>query len=238
MKVLMIGSAGYVGSIIRPAIEAEHDVWHYDRRPVPRAGRRGKVADVLDERSLRLACRNKDAIVYLALGVRPGGGKIVSDPQSAFDVNVLGVHQTLYLGLRAGVRRFVITSSLSVYNRVGTRHPLFSERTPADSFHTYGFTKRVGEFIADAAAQSRKSATVVSLRLMWPRTEEDWPQGQSETRRYWYPTGPQDTRDLFLAALRCKIPGSHIIQATGDVKQRDYSHRKAKRLLGWKAQGR
>ena len=48
MKVLVVGGAGYVGTILRPALDKEHQCVHFDLSPVPGAQERTIIGDVTD----------------------------------------------------------------------------------------------------------------------------------------------------------------------------------------------
>ena len=70
------------------------------------------------------------------------------------------------------------------------------------------------------------------------KTEEDWLKWHEKlkekpNRRRASALGPESTRQLFLAALRCSRPGCHALNVTGDIKQESFDHSAAKMLLGW-----
>jgi nucleoside-diphosphate-sugar epimerase len=245
MKVLVIGGAGYVGSIIRPALEREHDCTHYDLRPLPALEGRPAaptiVGDINDEELLKktFAQARFDAIVHMAMGVSPA--RKCDDTVQAFAVNVCGTYQVLRLGLDAGVQRFVYASTLSVYD-CGSRNRAMGkvcmdESVPADEWRPYGFSKRVAEFVLHAAAERYPDRTLTALRLMLPRNEQDWPVHRDARKPNPLPVlGPQDTTTLFLAALRLERPGCHIIQGIGRTDSLDWSAKKAQDVLGWTPQ--
>ena len=84
MKVLVVGAAGHVGTIVRPALEREHDCRFFDRRALPDTNGRCIVGDVNDEGLVRQAVQETDAVVYLAMGVKPDAkkGAPTSEPPS------------------------------------------------------------------------------------------------------------------------------------------------------------
>lgn len=244
MKVLVVGGAGYVASIVRPGLEVEHDCWYFDRVPVPGRKSRTIVGDVLDERAVKRAARGKSAIVYMAMGVpgrhRPGTAhKNANDLELAFRVNVAGFYNVARLADRR-CTHLIYASSISVYapefKKAGPR----DENDPPDGFYPYSISKRAGEFVAAAAAQHDPKRVVVSLRLYAPRSTEDFALQPKRLHNGKDPnpaTGPRDTTSLFLAALRLKSPGHHVVQGTGDVRDEQYSHAKARKLLGWEPRG-
>lgn len=262
MKLLVVGGAGYVGSIVRSSLEREHDCRYLDLKPVPGRRRQTFVGDVNDEKLLAKAVKGQSAIVWLAMGVVPGvqGSNFQTDP--AFDVNVQGLYRCVRAAMReGGVRQFVYTSSLSVYNPLTgklAKVPL-DESDPVNAFDPYGMTKYMGEIIGEMAIRSpwtfrkwkkntdpnrkgrippKRKFTYLSLRLMFPRNENDWPGNEYARIKDWHPLGPEDTRQLYLHALRFNKPGSFVVQATGDLEGHWWPNTRATELLGWKPTGR
>lgn len=246
MNVLVIGGAGDVGTIVRPALEAQHTCYHYDLRPVPGADTRGYVADIDDAAMLRHAMIGMDAVVNLAMGVRPGPTeKDVSDIDAAFNVNVRGCYRVLDAAMSAGVRRIVNASSLSVFVEPGFRDRPLDESVPPDAWAVYGVSKRLGETLCQAAVQRCPDLGIVSLRLMRPVNAENyrprrWPWAKDERGRdhHWFVMGPGDTQRVFLAALDYTInPGHHVFNASGDLEDAWFPNARATQAMGWKPQG-
>lgn len=237
MKLLVVGGAGHIGSIIQPVLAREHDYACFDRRAVESIADRCIVGDVRDGAAVDRAVAGVDAIVYLAMGLADDGSGSVQDIGPAFGVNAEGVYRLLQSGLAGGATRFVYASTLSVY-RVLQGRPAVDEEVPPDEWGAYGMTKRLGEQLCAAAAQAHPHATIVALRLMRPLKE---PEFSRQLRRKPYPgycpIGPNDLCRLFSAALAFDRPGLHIIQATGDVAGTIFPHRRAMQLLGWSPQG-
>lgn len=241
MNLLIIGGAGHVGNILRPALEAEHHCVYFDRKPVAGAEQHSIIGDVNDDEALIAAMKDIDAVLYLAMGVgeegKTCGGKGVGNINAAFDVNVRGVYRALRHALDAGIRKFVYASSLSVYSGAGRERQIDESHLP-DAFDVYGLSKQLGERACDTAALVFPDATITSLRLMHPMTEEQW-QAHDGSKRHpgYFPTGPKDLRRLFLAAIACDKPGSHMIQATGDLNAEKFPHERARQVLGWQPVG-
>jgi nucleoside-diphosphate-sugar epimerase len=239
MRLLTVGGAGYVGSIVVPAFEKEFECKHFDIKPVLGYENHTILSDVANEEKVRQAVVGMDAVLYLAMGVGqdiPDALKppTCNDINPAFDVNVRGLYRFLYLSLNAGVKRFVYISTLSVYKNIKD-NTVFDENRPADSWHPYGFSKRVGEFICGCASQAHDSASVTAMRLIYPRNEDDWPKFRYDFQKPQNScaTGPNDTRRLFLAAVNFDKPGFHLLQASGDMENKFYPNNKVKKVLGW-----
>ncbi|MCX5659392.1 MAG: NAD(P)-dependent oxidoreductase [Planctomycetota bacterium] len=240
MNVLVIGAAGYVGTILRPALEQHHTCRFFDIVPVPDAEGRCMVGSINNDKDLRDAAHRMDAVLFLAMGAKPGHVARSELITSSFEVNVCGYYRTLLAGVRAGATRFILASTLSVYYPLTNplRRPLTEETPPDAIMEPYGFSKRVAEFTNEAFAAKYPKCTFLALRLMWPRSEKDWPGNEYTPGQYWYPQGPEDLRRLFLAALDFDTPGAHAVQTTGDLGNDVYPNTKATQLLGWRPESR
>lgn len=263
MRLLLIGGAGHLGSIVRPALEQEHTCRYLDIRPVPGAEDRTIVGDVNDDQTVREALEGIDVALYMALGVGVdfSGPNIIRpshhhDPDAAMRVNVLGVYRMLMHGLDMGVRRYVHASSLSVYDGAGRPYPV-DESRPPDAWAPYGLSKRLSEEVCRAAVQKHPEASILALRLVLPMSDEQWtnrhirrrqrqaeraanPKTMSRPRRRLGPShglGPGDARRLYQAAVQFDKPGFHPVQTAGDVSGNDISYQRAYELIGWKPQG-
>jgi nucleoside-diphosphate-sugar epimerase len=240
MRVLVIGGAGYVGSILSPALQAHYTCYHFDRKPVPDAADRSTVGYLDDAMTVGRAVEGMDCIVWLAMGVNPemGHPRGSQDLDAAFDVNVRDLFRVLRIAHNAGVQRFVYASSLSVYGTCSRResYPLDESEQP-DAWDAYGMSKRLGEALGAAWVQQSPQATFVGLRLLWPRNDKDWATYQNRSGRIWYPVAPNDLRRLFVAAVACEKPGCHIVQASGDLSGEFFPVTRATELLGWRPEG-
>ncbi len=233
MKVLVIGGAGMVGQILQPGLEAEHELFCFDRRSVPALGKRSIVGDLSDQDAVETAVQDMEAVVYLAMGMIGTDRNTCQLVDPAFDVNVRDAYRVMHSALAAGARRIVYASSLSVYRSL-TSSARFDEQVPADAWDPYGLSKRVGEMICRAAAQHFPDATIVALRMINPCNEETF---AADRGRNGQQTGPNDLRNLYLAALRCDTPGAHVVQATGDVADDLLPNHAVNKLLGWRPKG-
>lgn len=242
MRVLIVGAAGYVANIVRPALEAAHTCCYFDFRDVPGAGERMINGDVNDQAAVENAVAGFDSIIYLALGVQKGGRiseqyKNVRDIGAAFGVNTQGLYRFLAAGLAAGVTHFIYGDSLSVFQGLnGTKG--ISDDTPTNAWDPYGMSKRLGEALCEAAGEQYPESTILALRMIHPLNDEHWPDGgclPERMRRF--SQGPNDLGRLFLAALAYRVPGVQFINTTGDLSGELLPNTKASQLLGWKPEG-
>lgn len=241
MKILVVGGAGHVGSILLPGLQREHETWCFDLSKVESLGDRSIVGNVNDEVAIGKAVAGMGAIVYLAMGTTLGpDGR--EDPRlhgPAFDVNIRGAYVCLREAFESGVRRFVYASSLSVYENLGKLDRV-DETVPADSWVAYGMSKRLAERLCEAAADRWIDATIIALRLIMPQNDAQFKrlrQTDPCTNGAALFLGPMDVRRLFLAAVQCSTPGAHIVQATGDVEGDKMPNEKARAVLGWQPRG-
>jgi len=224
VDVVIVGSAGNVGEIIVPTLEKvavcswfDGDRWWND------------------EKLIENEVKGKDAVVYIPKGAGQPIERASTDIDETFDVNVKGWYRWLRIGLKAGVRRFVYASSMSVYQMPRTQHT--DEQTLTDDFRPYAMSKMLAELVAKAAARQYMEAVIVCLRLYQPKTIEEWGYHAVELRRDRLDQGPWDTQQLFLKALECDMPGCHVMNATGDAEGL-ISIKKARDVLGWTPEGR
>lgn len=237
MNVLIVGGAGNVGRILRPALEARYNCYHLDLQPVPGAESRTTVGSINDPDIVRAALQGMQAAVFLAMGV--GQKTYIYDVDATFDVNAKGAYRFYTTALQTGVRRFVHASSLSVYEDLTLRREPRDESSPPNAWHVYGFTKRVGEMICETAALQYGDAGIVALRLMSPMDENSFKGNEYRPDAGWHAMGPNDTCRLFIAALEyTSKPGYLVVQATGDLGQRRWPYARAEQLLGWRPEGK
>lgn len=225
MKILITGAAGHVGSILKPALEAEHDCRFFDRVLPTDADGRWIQGDLLDEAVIARAVAGMDAVVHLTMGD-------VYDVQAMYDVNVKGMHVLLQAVLAAGVSKVVYASSMSVYSCEVGDYGDEETRLP-DATSDYGLTKRLSETIAQAFVEGWPDLSFIALRLYGPMSEAKWAERDGEHCC----TAPNDLRRAFLAALAFEHKGFDGFFIATDLKQQWMRLTKAERLLGWRPEG-
>ena len=144
MKILVTGGAGYIGSAAAEALlHAGHEVAAYDslitgyRAAVP-AGAKFIQADLSDSASLaRTFADNKfDAVMHFAAFIE--AGESMKDPAKFLHNNLINSLLLIEAAVKAGVTRFVLSSTAAVYQ--SSDAPL-SEESLLGPTNTYGFTK-------------------------------------------------------------------------------------------------
>lgn len=239
MNVLLVGAAGHVGSILRPALEAEHDCRYLDLRPVPGAEERTFIGSLCDPDALAKAMAGQDVCVQLAMA-HYRREPDVDNIGPSYDVHVKGMHYVLQAAADAGCQRVIYASTLSVYQRSrppddGTR----SETDPPDAVNLYGLTKRLGEDVCQAFSICHPELSILALRMVLPRTEEQWSQPPQPRENRSYMTGPDDLRRAYLSAIALNgHQGFDAISICSDIEQQILNLGKAKEVLGWVPEGR
>ncbi len=144
MNIFVTGGAGYIGSATAEALlKAGHNVTVYDslvtghRQAVPE-GVNFTQADLSDSHSLALALTQKpyDAVMHFAAFIE--AGESMKDPTKFLRNNLVNSLALIDMAVKAGVRRFVLSSTAAVYQ--SSEEPL-TEESPLGPTNTYGFTK-------------------------------------------------------------------------------------------------
>ncbi|MGP8075339.1 MAG: NAD-dependent epimerase/dehydratase family protein [Thermoplasmata archaeon] len=140
MKVFVTGGGGYIGTSLVPMLlEAGHQVTVVDRFFFGDQ----VFAGLRNNRSLRLVrddvrwfdgklLSGHDAVIDMAALSNDPAGEL--DPWKTFEINYLGRVRTCRLAREAGVSRYLLTSSCSVY---GFRDGLLDETTPPNPLTAY-----------------------------------------------------------------------------------------------------
>jgi UDP-glucose 4-epimerase len=144
MNVFVTGGAGYIGSATAEALlKAGHSVTIYDslvtghRAAIPQGADfiqadLGKAAVLASA----LAAKKYEAVMHFAAFIE--AGESMRDPGKFFKNNLANSLQFIEIAQRAGIKRFVLSSTAAVY--ASNEAPL-SEESPIDPANAYGFTK-------------------------------------------------------------------------------------------------
>ena len=167
-RILMTGAAGRVGNGIAADLARDHDLVLTDAR-VPEE-RRDSIAplDILDFDAVAEACVGVDQVLHLAIASDRMLGHL-SAPEHADEVmrvNVMGTQHVFEAAARAGVKRVVYFSSMTIV--LGEpRYPRIERDTPPRPRGVYGCTKLFGEHLADHYARTR-DLSIICVRLGQP----------------------------------------------------------------------
>ncbi len=152
MNIFLTGGAGYIGSATAEALlAAENQVTVYDslvtgyRQAVP-DGAEFVHADLGNEEALKAVFSGQkfDAVMHFAAFIE--AGESMKDPGKFIQNNLVNSSRLIEAAARAGVGRFVLSSTAAVYQ--SSDEPL-SEESPLGPTNTYGYTKLAVERILD-----------------------------------------------------------------------------------------
>jgi UDP-glucose 4-epimerase len=152
MNIFVTGGAGYIGSATAEALLADgHRVTVYDslvtgHRPAVPEGARFIHADLADAEALEeaLAAERFDAVMHFAAFIE--AGESMKDPGRFYRNNLVNSIRLIESAVRAGVIRFVLSSTAAVYR--SSDEPL-TEASPLEPTNVYGHTKLVIEQALD-----------------------------------------------------------------------------------------
>ncbi len=147
MRVSLTGASGYTGGRLLRALRARGDhvvalVRRSSVTPELLASAQLVEGDLRDDEALRRLMDGADAALHVAAVYRTAG-----HPDSYYrEVNVEGTARALEAAARAGVRRFVHTSTVGVHGHV--ENPPADERAPIAPGDIYQSTKAEAEALA------------------------------------------------------------------------------------------
>ena len=152
MNIIVTGGAGYIGSATAEALlKAGHSVTVYDslvtghRQAVP-DGTRFIEADLSDSHTLAktLTDQKFEAVMHFAAFIE--AGESMKDPGRFYHNNLVNSLTLMETAIRAGVERFILSSTAAVYQ--SSAEPL-TEESPLGPTNVYGHTKLIIEQALD-----------------------------------------------------------------------------------------
>jgi len=152
MNIFLTGGAGYIGSIAaKQLLESGHQVTVYDslvtghREAVP-AGAEFIQGDLGDNKTLgsSLKVNKYDAVMHFAAFIEAGESMV--NPPKYYQNNLINSVNLIDLAVKAGIGRFVLSSTAAVYK--SSDQPL-REDSPLGPVNIYGHTKLMIEEVLD-----------------------------------------------------------------------------------------
>ena len=152
MKIFLTGGAGYIGSMaVRKLLESGHEVTVYDSlvtgysQAVPQdanfiQGDLGNPTDI----AAALATDSFEAVMHFAAFIE--AGESMKNPPKFYHNNLMNSVNLIDAATKAGVKRFVLSSTAAVYQ--SSDQPL-SEESPLGPVNVYGHTKLMIEEVLE-----------------------------------------------------------------------------------------
>lgn len=169
MRVLVTGTAGPIGSGIAALLGRAHHVTGVDLKPGPLVHVR---ADIGDRPVMARLLDRVEAVVHVAALHAPHVGRV---PDADFRrTNVDGTERLLELALAKGVRRFVFTSSTSVYGNVLVPKDgavWIDEAVSPEPRDIYDSTKLEAEALVEAASGAGLRTAILRMSRCFPEPE-------------------------------------------------------------------
>ncbi len=152
MKIFLTGGAGYIGSMaVRKLLDNGHQVTVYDslvtgyQAAIP-AEAKFILGDLGDQAVLAAALEKNqyDAVMHFAAFIE--AGESMKNPPKFYQNNLINSVNLIDLAVKAGIERFVLSSTAAVYQ--SSDLPL-SEDSPLGPVNVYGHTKLMIEEVLE-----------------------------------------------------------------------------------------
>jgi uronate dehydrogenase len=230
MRVLITGASGYVGRHVWRGLEADHEL-RLGARRVPDGDPRWVRLDVTQPAEVSAALKDIDAVLHLAVASGHEGDYEDDDfNQVRFDVNVRGTWNVLEAARRAGVRRFVHTSSIMVTWDYPPPHQIPGDAPPRP-LGTYALTKQMAETLCRYYAE-HFGMSIVCLRIPKPIDLDDPAWKGRRVRPQWLAV--PDLIRAYHVALEAPNIGFEVVTVVGDSSRRRWDLTRAERVIGYR----
>lgn len=150
MKIFVTGGGGYIGTTLVPYLAQQgHEVtvldrFYFGKEPLENALKKAGVHATLIQGDVRAfsgtLLEGQDAVIDMAAISNDPASEL--DPWKTFKINYLGRSRTARLAKQAGVKRYLLISSCSIY---GFSDDTLSEESPANPLSTYGKANYMAE---------------------------------------------------------------------------------------------
>jgi nucleoside-diphosphate-sugar epimerase len=229
MKICITGAASLVA---RKVIEVLADFLLYSSSPKTKK----LVGSVLNKKFIEEALKGQDVVIHMAIA------NGTSDPpptdEEKWKVNVKGTLIVVQEAVAAGVKKFIYTSSLSVFDGYkGFRETSggingITEGTEPKQASFYGLTKYLAEIIVKFYAENYKMKSII-LRLISVYPEKG-SVGWVKSVEPYLKTSARDVAQAFQLAVEKDLDLlNEVFHISGGHPQNPWSNEKAEKLLGY-----
>lgn len=208
MNILVTGSSGHIGSAVAECLGQQALVIGLDRRPGPHTDH---VGDIADDALVRTLVRRVDAVVHTAALHVPDLGR--ASPEEFRQANVDATRGLLEAAAAAGVTRFVLLSTTSVYgcsSRDGPPATWADESLAPRPEDEYDRTKLEAEALCRDAADGRLSTVILRLARCFPE-----PHHLVGFYRMYRGVDRRDAAEAHVRAVTAAVSGSTTVNIAG-----------------------
>lgn len=159
MKILITGVTGFIGKyLFRRLIDLGHSVFGISQSGGEIDGYKIVPVDITDINLLQKYFNEKRFDVVFHLAALIPGQSESNHEKKYFEINVFGVHNLLKTSEKYNVKKFIYSSSMSVYNCKTTTIPAMEEYSSPENI--YGVTKLAAENLCEIFRINNKLKTV------------------------------------------------------------------------------
>lgn len=170
MQVLVTGGGGYIGSVLVPRLLQEGykvkvlDRFFFGKETLASVAKNPKLTLIQDDTRWfdPKILKNVDVVMDLAALSNDPSGEL--DPQKTLDINYKGRARVARLSKEAGVKRYILASSCSIY---GFRDGQLDEKSPINPLTTYAKANRLAEVNAKKLASDKFTATMLRFATVF-----------------------------------------------------------------------
>ncbi|MFA5349133.1 MAG: NAD-dependent epimerase/dehydratase family protein [Candidatus Paceibacterota bacterium] len=142
MKILLTGNKGFIGSHLeKKLIASGHNIKGFDIKNNP-------AEDIRNEKAVDKAFEDFKPDIVIHLAAMTGVRNSLLYPQQYFETNICGTYNLLNSSRKNGISNFIMTSSTSVYGKLGEKGDILKEDMNCDyQLSPYGVSKRATELV-------------------------------------------------------------------------------------------
>ncbi|OLB91170.1 MAG: NAD-dependent dehydratase [Thaumarchaeota archaeon 13_1_40CM_38_12] len=170
MQVLVTGGGGYIGSVLVPRLLQEGykvkvlDRFFFGKEILQSVSKNPNLTMIQDDTRWfdGKILKNVDVVMDLAALSNDPSGEL--EPQKTLDINYKGRARVARLSEEAGVKRYILASSCSIY---GFRDGLLNEQSPVNPLTTYAKANRLAEISAKKLASEKFIVTLLRFATVY-----------------------------------------------------------------------
>jgi nucleoside-diphosphate-sugar epimerase len=170
MRVLVTGTSGRIGSAIARFLKGKVEVIGLDNRAGPHTS---SLTDVREKVKLFTCIKEVDAVIHTAALLTPQVN--VCSDEEFWEVNVRGTENLLEACIKYNVKRFVFTSTTSIYGNAmiqPQRAVWVSEELSPQPRDIYDTTKIAAEKLCREACENGLSCLSLRMSRCFPERDE------------------------------------------------------------------